>query len=174
MSALPLVRPLRLGRIVTLPSERTTLDRALLSCGKRRARSGVVRSGVLLPARWPFAQGRFLTLVVSLALVAASTPAPAQANLPLYTDHLVNGFQDWSWGTRNLANTSPVHSGSSSVSLSDTAWNVALTPLREQCADSRLRLLARGLCQPRCIRHRREIFWACSRTQAAAKCPRHR
>jgi hypothetical protein len=86
-----------------------------------------VRSGVLLPVRWPFAQGRFLTLAVSLALVAASTPAQAQANLPLYTDHLFNGFQDWSWGTRNLANTSPVHSGSSSVSLSDTAWNVALS-----------------------------------------------
>jgi hypothetical protein len=36
----------------------------------------------------------------------------AQANLPIYTDHLVNGFQDWGWGTRNLANPSPTHSGS--------------------------------------------------------------
>ena len=26
---------------------------------------------------------------------------PAQAALPVYTDHLVNGFQDWSWGTRD-------------------------------------------------------------------------
>src|SRR5690242_6490764 len=41
-----------------------------------------------------------------------------QANLPIYTDHLVNGFQDWGWGTRNFATPSPVHSGSNSISLS--------------------------------------------------------
>jgi alpha-L-arabinofuranosidase len=36
----------------------------------------------------------------------------AQANLPLYTDTLVNGFQNWSWGTNSFFNTSPTHSGS--------------------------------------------------------------
>ena len=41
----------------------------------------------------------------------------AQANLPIYTDHLVNGFQNWSWATVNLTNTSPVHSGSNSISV---------------------------------------------------------
>ncbi|MGA2180887.1 MAG: hypothetical protein ABSH15_15075 [Verrucomicrobiota bacterium] len=46
----------------------------------------------------------------------------AQANLPIYTDNLVNGFQDWSWGTRNLANASPVHSGADSISASMVAW----------------------------------------------------
>ncbi len=61
-----------------------------------------------------------------LALLVAFSAA-AQAPLPLYTDHLVNGFLDWSWGTRNLANASPVHSGTSSVSLNGTAWNVALS-----------------------------------------------
>src|SRR5437899_9844241 len=66
-------------------------------------------------------------LTVALACLALVTLAQAQAPLLVYTDHLVNGFQDWSWGTRNLANTSPVHSGSASVSLSGTAWNVALS-----------------------------------------------
>src|SRR5690349_16056632 len=49
-----------------------------------------------------------------------------QANLPVYTDRLVNGFQNWGWGTLNLANTATVHSGANAVSLTGTAWNVAL------------------------------------------------
>jgi len=53
--------------------------------------------------------------------------ARSQANLPLYTDHLVNGFQNWSWGTLNFANASPVNSGANSISLNGTAWNVALS-----------------------------------------------
>ena len=48
--------------------------------------------------------------------------ARGQAPLPLYTDHLVNGFQDWSWAERNLENTAPVHSGSNSISVSAAAW----------------------------------------------------
>jgi hypothetical protein len=43
----------------------------------------------------------------------------AQANLPIYTDNLVNGFQNWSWATVNLAGTSPVHSGAYSISVTD-------------------------------------------------------
>ena len=64
---------------------------------------------------------------IAVAIFSAAISAKAQANLPLYTDHLVNGFQDWSWGTRNLGNTSPVHSGANSASLSGSAWNVALS-----------------------------------------------
>jgi hypothetical protein len=63
--------------------------------------------------------------------------AGAQANLPVYTDHLVNGFQNWSWAKVNMANTlpsvtmtnrsakvnmantSPVHSGSASIGVTD-------------------------------------------------------
>lgn len=48
--------------------------------------------------------------------------AQAQSNLSIYTDNLVNGFQDWSWAAHNLANTSPVHSGSYSISVTDVAW----------------------------------------------------
>ena len=52
-------------------------------------------------------------------------PAPraqAQANVPIYSNNLVNWFQDYSWATVNYANTSPVLSGSThsiSVSASD-------------------------------------------------------
>ena len=42
----------------------------------------------------------------------------AQAPTTIYSDLLLNGFQDWSWGTHNLANASPVHSGSKSISAS--------------------------------------------------------
>jgi len=52
----------------------------------------------------------------------AASAAFAQAPLPIYTDRLVNGFQDWSWGTHNLANASPVHSGSASISADLAAW----------------------------------------------------
>jgi hypothetical protein len=55
-----------------------------------------------------------------LMLLSWAANASAQASLPIYTDNLVNGFQDWSWATRNLANTSPTHS-SSSNSISVTA-----------------------------------------------------
>jgi alpha-L-arabinofuranosidase len=43
----------------------------------------------------------------------------AQANLPIYTDNLVNGFQNWSWATVNFANFSPVHSGAYSIAVTD-------------------------------------------------------
>lgn len=71
-----------------------------------------------------------LTLFIWLGLSVAffCRQSAAQAPLPLYTDKLVNAFQDWSWGTRNLANTSPTVSNVNySVSLNGTAWNVALS-----------------------------------------------
>jgi hypothetical protein len=40
----------------------------------------------------------------------------------IYSDALLNGFQDWSWAARNLSNTSPVHSGSNSISVSASTW----------------------------------------------------
>ncbi len=48
----------------------------------------------------------------------------AQNNLTIYADSLANGWQDSSYNTlRNFANTSPVHSGSHSISATVTsAW----------------------------------------------------
>jgi hypothetical protein len=47
----------------------------------------------------------------------------AQANLSIYSDELDNGFQDWGWAVHNYANTSPVHSGSDSVSVTISTAN---------------------------------------------------
>src|SRR5215469_303766 len=49
--------------------------------------------------------------------------AVGQANQIVYDDALENGWQDWGWVTRNYTNTSPVHSGSDSISVTiDTVW----------------------------------------------------
>ena len=54
--------------------------------------------------------------------------ALAQANLSLYTNNLVNEFQDWSWNcTRSFASTSPVHSGTDSISVTITGGGGALS-----------------------------------------------
>lgn len=58
-------------------------------------------------------------LAVAL-LVSAVICAEAQTNLYVYTDNLVNGFQDWSWIPDNPANTSPVYSGQYSISATAT------------------------------------------------------
>jgi alpha-N-arabinofuranosidase len=53
---------------------------------------------------------RELTLGALVLFVAIN--APGQANLPLYTNNLVNGFQDWSfYAIRSFNNTSTVHPG---------------------------------------------------------------
>ena len=64
------------------------------------------------PVRW----------LLFLVLLSWEVKVNAQANLPIYTDNLVNGFQDWSWAPHNLFNTSPVHSGADSISVSATNW----------------------------------------------------
>ncbi len=55
---------------------------------------------------------------------AATEPAPVDAAfvipapLPIYTDQLAEGWQDWSWDTEHdLAATSPTHTGSSAISV---------------------------------------------------------
>jgi hypothetical protein len=47
----------------------------------------------------------------------------ARADQTIYDDALQNSWQDWGWATHNYANTSPVHSGSDSVSVTiSSAW----------------------------------------------------
>ena len=64
--------------------------------------------------------GEWLSAFVCCLLVVG---LHAQNSLPVYTDSLVNGFQDWGWATHNYANTSPVHSGSDSVSVTIATTN---------------------------------------------------
>ncbi|MFM8357040.1 MAG: hypothetical protein ACKOET_00640, partial [Verrucomicrobiota bacterium] len=54
---------------------------------------------------------------LALALTVVSLPLLAQNDQAIYTDSLVNGWQDWSWATVNLAANSPVRSGSKSASV---------------------------------------------------------
>ena len=51
-----------------------------------------------------------LLALIPIFLAAVQT-AMAQANFPIFTDNLVNGYQQgWSYrSTINFANTSPVH-----------------------------------------------------------------
>jgi hypothetical protein len=63
-------------------------------------------------------------------------PGVAQANLPIYTDHLANGFeQNWSWATVNVQNFSQVYLGSYSISVND-AGNQGLVFMRSEFNDS--------------------------------------
>jgi alpha-L-arabinofuranosidase len=50
---------------------------------------------------------------------APTSPGVAQAGLALYTDNLVNGFQNWSWATVNLQGSAPVHSGTYAIAVTD-------------------------------------------------------
>ena len=60
--------------------------------------------------QWSLRFALFLVAVVSLR-------SPAQTDHHIYTDSLQNGWQDWGWATINYNNTSPVHSGSASISV---------------------------------------------------------
>ena len=55
--------------------------------------------------------------VDDVILNATSTPPPpGTTDRIIYDDQLENGWQDWSWSPDNLANTSPTHSGTDSIS----------------------------------------------------------
>lgn len=68
-----------------------------------------------------------LWLMVVCTLFIASLgflrSAGAATDLPLYTDALASGWQDWSWSnTSNYANTSPVHGGTNSIAVTLGGW----------------------------------------------------
>jgi hypothetical protein len=64
-----------------------------------------------------------ISLVLATRPAACATGSAASVNtLGVYDDQLINGFEDWSWTTRNLAATTPVHSGTHSISMSVTNW----------------------------------------------------
>lgn len=66
---------------------------------------------------------------VNVTYTTPSTPTrtstvPAGVSSPIYSDALLNGWDDWSWDlTPNLANTSQVHGGAKSIAVTYTlAW----------------------------------------------------
>jgi hypothetical protein len=60
-------------------------------------------------------------IFLSVLMVAFSFTA--QADQIIYDDALENGWQNWSWATVNLGNTSPVYSGSDSISVTASNWS---------------------------------------------------
>ncbi|MHB8636695.1 MAG: glycoside hydrolase family 44 protein [Fimbriimonadaceae bacterium] len=48
------------------------------------------------------------------------------ADQGVYSDELDNGWQNWSWASVNLSNSSPVHGGAYSISVTETAGYQAL------------------------------------------------
>jgi hypothetical protein len=67
---------------------------------------------------------RFLSFLLWAGL---AFPIAAQQNMAIYTDSLQNSWNNWSWGsTINFGNTSPVHSGSRSISITITNASAGL------------------------------------------------
>jgi alpha-L-arabinofuranosidase len=70
--------------------------------------------------RQPTGKACALMLILTAACSVPLTSV-AQSNLTIYVDSLVNGWQNYSYGTiLNFTNTSPVHSGSDSLSATIT------------------------------------------------------
>jgi hypothetical protein len=58
-----------------------------------------------------------LFMLAFLVPAVLSLPAFGQSNQIIFDDALQNSWQNWSWATFNFGNTSPVHSGSDSISV---------------------------------------------------------
>lgn len=70
--------------------------------------------GLLLFSLFAALGGRIFNLRPAVALAAA--------DLPVYTDTLASGWEDWSWDTTlNWNNSTPVHAGTASISAAYTA-----------------------------------------------------
>ncbi|HUD47539.1 MAG TPA: hypothetical protein VMR33_11950 [Candidatus Baltobacteraceae bacterium] len=57
--------------------------------------------------------------LLGVGLCLLTLPVRAEGPLPLYTDHLVNGFQNWSWAANNFSDT---YGGSNCISASAADW----------------------------------------------------
>jgi endoglucanase len=80
-------------------------------------------TGVLVKAA--LASGRNGTSTTGSSTTGTTTGSsvpPATSNMVVYDNALRNGWQDWSWGTRNFANTFPTHSGTKSISFVANEW----------------------------------------------------
>jgi alpha-N-arabinofuranosidase len=61
-----------------------------------------------------------------LPILLLKLNAHAQANLPIYTGYLVNGFQNWSWADVDLTNNAYAYANNNSISVTNTAGYQAL------------------------------------------------
>jgi hypothetical protein len=65
---------------------------------------------------WKLKEPAWLLLMIAVVTLNVRGQSP----LEIYTDRTVNGFQDSGLASRDLSNTSPVHSGSLSISVTAT------------------------------------------------------
>ena len=63
-----------------------------------------------------------MSRIITMVLLLGGSLGPALADQIIYDDALVNGWQDYGWATLNYANTSPVHSGTYSISVTAGAY----------------------------------------------------
>src|SRR5690349_561042 len=77
----------------------------------------MLRNVTLHPTRSPL----WIALALMCFMVMPSS-AQAQADQAVYTDSLVNGWQNWSWATTNLSASAPVQSGTASIGVTAGAW----------------------------------------------------
>ena len=54
---------------------------------------------------------------ICLILIGLGFRVFGQTDQPIYTDTLQNGWQNWGWASLNYNNTSPLHSGADSISV---------------------------------------------------------
>jgi alpha-L-arabinofuranosidase len=62
-----------------------------------------------------------LALLGAVILIGGARPTVAQGPMLVYDETLRNGWQDWSWCTRDIASTAHAHSGTRSISATYTA-----------------------------------------------------
>jgi alpha-L-arabinofuranosidase len=81
---------------------------------------------------------RLWLAIVAALLCCLALPALARAQTDdtVYTDALINGWQNYSWATVNFSNTQPVQAGSDSISVSAGPYQALY--LHQSAFDSRI------------------------------------
>lgn len=68
---------------------------------------------------------KIISCVVLLAvtLIGSRATIQAQTDQTVYDDSLENGWANWSWATVDLGSTATVHSGSTAIAVTASAWS---------------------------------------------------
>jgi alpha-N-arabinofuranosidase len=67
------------------------------------------------------------TVIVTQMSIPQQASAQYTTNVPIYANAVVGGFQDWSWATRNLSETSTVYPGCTDAIQANFGPNTALS-----------------------------------------------
>lgn len=89
-----------------------------MTCRKTLSESNIFASFLMHPPRVLSAY-----LAVLILLFFGGAKLSAQTDFPIYSDSLVNGWQNWSWSSVNSSSTAVVHSGTNSIAVTAGAWS---------------------------------------------------